>query len=136
MTATADPIQSTSSTPIFRDLVEEKIGVPSIPDFATKPYEDPKFFELDSKLDWPTVADIEHDIDLGLTEEVAPGAYVAEIEPIVDAQVAGRHAMAEEQEAYEDPATETFAPVDLPGARTVTINMAEILAEDDEEPQS
>lgn len=136
MTATADPTQSTSSTPIFRDLVEEGIGEPSIPGFTTKPYEDPNFFELDSKIMWPTVAEIELDIAEGRVEEVEPGAYVAEIEPIVDAQVADQFAQATGKHGYEDPITETFAPVDLPGARTVTVNMAEVLAEDDEESQS
>lgn len=138
MTATADPI-NTDGTPIFSDLVEEKVGEPSLPDFKTSAYEDPDFFELDTKIQYPQVADIEHDIDAGLIELLEPGAFVAEMEPVVDAQVANRLARAVEQPRYEDPETETFAPVEAPieesGSSTVTVNMADLLAEDDEESE-
>lgn len=139
MTATADPISSTSTTPIFSDLIDEKVGEPSLPDFKVSAYKDPKFLALDTEIQYPTVADIEHDIDLGLTELLAPGAYVAEMEPVVDAQVADQLAQANAKRRYEEPDTETFAPVETieaPGTTTVTVNMAEVLAESDEEQEA
>lgn len=136
MTATADPISSTSTTPIFSDLVAEQVGEPSLPDFKTSTYKDPKFLALDTEIAYPTIADIEHDIDQGLTKLLEPGAYVAEIEPVVDAQVADRIAQANAKHRYEEPDTETFAPVEAPGTTTVTVNMADVLAEGDEEQEA
>lgn len=137
MTATADPID-TDGTPIFRDLVVEEVGQPSLPGFKTSTYaeHDPKFFELDTEIDYPTLADIERDIDSGLVELLEPGAYVAEMEPVVDAQVADRLARTSAKHHYEEPDTETFAPVEEPGATTITVNMADVLAEGDEEEQA
>lgn len=127
MTATAEPTRT--AAPIFDDLIEEQVGAPAAPDWKISAYKDPNFFAEDKKIEYPTVADIEHDIDAGITALLEPGAYVAEIEPIVDAQLAAR------TDGYDEPDTEVFAPVEAPGTTTVTVNMADLLAED-EEPEA